>query len=362
MKKNWGFLVVFLVLAVSMLEFVPAPTECYGDPDCPPGYYCDLFQGEGFCTPDGKLEGASCTSDAECISLNCVYDISCDKSLGPCLQFCAATTDECGRNLAEGYDTGETYLSWICLGDDLGGKECTTSNMCSISNSKYCDGNLWVLSEPSQCGCGSVSTTNVFKVNNNLGEELFRVDTDGDVAFQGGLFHDSDINEVTHPQFQIKRAGSNSEFRVIGSNKIAVYEGTKYESQSSIALTSGGDFVVKNSAGTIVFMITDQGNIYSKGKISSGCGCDAGSYSNPKDLDGNYIAHYGDWGDDYRYAAGYCAQVHGCQNYKDVSITADGNMACRCDYTNAFGCSGTSCDIAAGGLSDWYRITGVTCY
>lgn len=350
------FTLFFTILALKM---VPAPIieECFEDFECGIGEVCV----GGICEPGfGSSNGDPCVIDSDCSSLNCVYDINCDKSDGFCLQHCAPSTDECGRSdYFSGYDTYQTYSSWICLGYDLGGRQCTSGNTCATVGSYYCSSsNTWSSgSPPASCNCNLVSTTDVFEIKNNLGEELFRVDTDGDVAFQGAFLRDSDINEVTLSQFQIKRSGSNSEFRIIGSNKIAVYEGTAYQDQSSISLSSGGDFAIKRSSdGAIIFKIDDQGNVYARGKIASGCSCQAGTYSNPTDLAGNYVLSTTSGTSDY--ALGYCAQVRNCQSYTSAYTTTTSRYACRCDYTNAFGCSGSSCTTAS---SSWPSYSSITC-
>jgi hypothetical protein len=86
-----------------------------------------------------KPNGEVCTSNDDCISLNCRKDIS------SATKYCAAIDNECGEEEGDGYDTEDIEGSWICVDMDES-YECSVAMRCDEYASHYCDGvDTWEL-------------------------------------------------------------------------------------------------------------------------------------------------------------------------------------------------------------------------
>lgn len=207
--------------------------------------------------------------------------------------------------------------------------------------------------------CSDVATSDVFKVQDSSGREFMRVDTNGDIAFSSILLTgETSISEMTNNFLIDNVVTGNYNFQLapdIGYFDEVAIRGSVYEEQSSISYTSSQNFIIKTGS-TTVLKIDPNGNLYTTGNYAEWCACDAGTYSDPRDLAGNRLLHYVSWGTDYKYADGYCQIVRGCWEATSVSTSADSSNSCRCD--KGYGCSGESCTTATG---SWTRFTSITC-
>jgi len=300
---------------------------CDGTVLMPIGYTCPYGCSEDACLlapPALKGDGEVCSSDFECESGNCDYDIFTENNVkgninagtsgSPSAKYCHADSSKClfYSGSMEENDVGCTRCaSWVNNGSwdsfiDTCGKDSHWSNYVHCTGSTpYCS------SKTSEGRC------DVTCVECNKDDQC---------------------------------SGSNSK---CVNNKCSSSKCT-----SSCTNKQCGD----DGCGGIC------------GICSSGYACDTTgkcnllnaeqcTFENPKDLVGNSILiskFY--FGNDFNYYAGtYCQVEKHCSGYDPSSVVVkdDAVKACRCD--SYWGCSGDSCIFNVSSDSQWERVGSVTC-
>lgn len=220
---------------------------------------------------------------------------------------------------------------------------------------QYCN----TAQNPAVCSskCGSVGTSNVFKVINNNGRECMRVDVWGNIWFSNypvfneeGLFDQSGRDEFIV-------GGPTNTLLLIDSEDCATFFRGDYNEFNNSITVGTGEFVIKNSGGVNVAKIDSEGNLYARGRIAQGCSCEEGTYSNPVNVRGNTVLHYSSWGSDYKYGEHWCRIHKGCSFETSVYIVDNDQNSCRCAL-DGFGCFSSSCTTSSSG---WNRFSSISC-
>jgi hypothetical protein len=112
-----------------------------------------------------------------------------------------------------------------------------------------------------------VANLTIFRIRNDLDDDVVRVDNHGNMALMGMLTESTFPISTPAKEFRFKDVDGNDAAIINAHNGNLFIKGALYQNQTTLTPSGDNNFIIKNSTGIVVAYINNTGNLYLKGSL-----------------------------------------------------------------------------------------------